>query len=65
MKTNGGKLLVIGLMLLTHGLLAQPVITNQPVNQAVIWGGNVTLNVAATGAGPFTYQWQLNGPTCN
>ena len=42
-------------------LSAQPVITNQPGNQAVVWGGNATFSVMATGVGPFTYQWQLNG----
>lgn len=40
---------------------AQPVITSQPVNQPVVWGGNATFSVMATGVGPLTYQWQLNG----
>jgi sugar lactone lactonase YvrE len=40
---------------------AQPVITQQPTNQTVIVGSNATFNVAVSGTGPFTYQWQLNG----
>src|ERR1017187_7245100 len=40
---------------------AQPVITSQPANQPVVWGGNATFSVMATGVGPLTYQWQLNG----
>ena len=42
-------------------LFAQPVITNQPANSVVIYGGNATFNVMVTGVGPFTYQWLLNG----
>src|ERR1035438_9818583 len=42
-------------------LAAQPVITSQPGNQPVVWGGNATFSVMATGVGPLTYQWQLNG----
>jgi hypothetical protein len=37
-----------------------PTITNQPVNRTVWAGANVTLAVGVSGAGPFTYQWQLN-----
>lgn len=40
---------------------AQPIITSQPVNPTVVWGGNATFSVMATGVGPLTYQWQLNG----
>jgi sugar lactone lactonase YvrE len=40
--------------------LAQ-VITQQPGNQTVAPGGNVTFTVTASGAGPFRYQWQFNG----
>ncbi len=50
-------LLVLPAMQLT----AQPVIINQPVNQTLVWGGNATFSVMATGVGPLTYQWQLNG----
>jgi hypothetical protein len=51
----------LALLTLTGSIHAQPVITSQPVNPAVVWGGNATFSVTATGAGPFTYQWQLNG----
>ena len=61
MKTLWGKLLGVGVGLLASGLSAQPVITNQPANQTVIYGGNATFSVMATGVGPLTYQWQLNG----
>jgi trimeric autotransporter adhesin len=62
MKAAALELLAIGLGLfftITSG--AQPVITSQPVNPAVVWGGNATFSVMATGVGPLTYQWQLNG----
>ena len=52
-------LLVVAFQAVTSG--AQPVITSQPVNPAVIWGGNATFSVTATDVGPLTYQWQLNG----
>ena len=42
-------------------LLAQPVITIQPTNQTVFYRSSVRFNVAATGTGPLTYQWQFNG----
>ena len=51
----------ITLLALTSRLSAQPVITSQPANQAVVWGGNATFSVMATDVGPLTYQWQLNG----
>jgi sugar lactone lactonase YvrE len=56
-------LLISGTILLNLNLrlAAQPVITNQPVNQTVVWGGSATFSVMVTGVGPFTYQWQLNG----
>jgi sugar lactone lactonase YvrE len=38
-----------------------PAITNQPVAQTIINGGNVAFNVAATGTAPLSYQWQFNG----
>ena len=38
-----------------------PSITNQPVAQTVINGGNAVFSVAATGTGSMTYQWQFNG----
>ncbi len=35
-----------------------PAITTQPVSRNVVAGSGVTLTVAATGTGPFTYQWK-------
>ena len=56
-----GVYLLVTMVLLTRQLPAQPTITTQPVNQAVVWGGNATFSVMATDVGPLTYQWQLNG----
>jgi hypothetical protein len=36
-------------------------ITSQPTSQTIAIGLNAALNVAATGTGPFTYQWSFNG----
>ncbi|MGD1030285.1 MAG: immunoglobulin domain-containing protein [Opitutaceae bacterium] len=41
--------------------LSAPTITTQPAGQSVSVGANVTFTVAATGSGPFTYQWEKNG----
>jgi len=38
-----------------------PTISAQPVSQVAAFGINATLSVNATGSGPFTYQWRLNG----
>jgi hypothetical protein len=38
-----------------------PAIASQPKCQTVSCGNNTTLTVTATGSGPFTYQWRLNG----
>ena len=38
-----------------------PVITGQPVSQAVAQNSPVTLSVAAIGSAPLGYQWYLNG----
>jgi len=40
-----------------------PVITTEPASQNVSVGANVTFSVAATGTGPLTYKWQMNGAT--
>jgi len=37
-----------------------PTITTQPVNQTVTAGQTATFTVAASGAAPFSYQWQKN-----
>jgi hypothetical protein len=60
------KRILTHICMLTAGLLqaatsnAQPLITIQPADQTVVLGGNATFSVTATGAGPFTYQWQFN-----
>lgn len=38
-----------------------PVVTNQPAFFSQIMGPERTFSVTATGTGPFTYQWRLNG----
>jgi sugar lactone lactonase YvrE len=38
-----------------------PTIANEPASQTAVAGSHVALNVAAAGAGPFSYQWKLNG----
>ncbi len=40
---------------------APPTITLQPTDQAVLAGATVDFSVAANGAAPLEYQWQLNG----
>ena len=55
------RILLSILLLLALRLNAQPVITNQPANQVVVWGSNATFSVMVTGIGPFTYQWRVNG----
>jgi hypothetical protein len=40
-------------------------ISQQPQSQTVNAGGSVSFHVAATGAGPFTYQWFKNGIPIN
>lgn len=44
---------------------APPVITTHPQTQSIVLGSNVTFTVAATGSGPFTYQWRRNGLPLN
>ncbi|SPE60035.1 exported hypothetical protein [Verrucomicrobia bacterium] len=48
---------------LSMTVFAPPVIMLEPTNNSILVpvGGNVNLTVSVTGAGPFTYQWQLNG----
>jgi sugar lactone lactonase YvrE len=41
-------------------LVAQPVITQQPVDQVATNGGTATFSVTVSGTGPFTYQWLFN-----
>ena len=42
-------------------LSTPPVVTNQPAFLSTLSGGSTNLSVAASGDGPFTYQWRLNG----
>jgi hypothetical protein len=42
-------------------LQSAPVIVTQPVGGAISIGGNEVLSVGATGTGPMSYQWKLNG----
>ena len=53
--------LLCAMLLARFAAEAQPVITQQLTNQTVIVGGSATFNVAVSGTGPFTYQWQFNG----
>jgi len=39
----------------------QPVIDTPPVSQEICLGDAVEFSVAVSGAGPFTYQWRLDG----
>ena len=51
------------LLLLAAGLrplLAQPIITTQPVGETNWLGQSASFSVAATGSDPLGYQWQLN-----
>ncbi len=58
MKTKS-QLLLAGLVLcLVHSAWAQPVITQQPQNQTNVAGTTAMFTVAATGAGPLSYQWR-------
>jgi subtilisin-like proprotein convertase family protein len=41
--------------------VAAPIITTQPQSQILAVGGAVGFSVAASGAAPLSYQWQLNG----
>jgi hypothetical protein len=53
--SGGGK--VVG-----YVLEQEPVqITSQLAAQTIALGESLTLNIAATGAGPLTYQWRKNG----
>jgi len=59
-------LLAGGLICCASNLPAQtaPTITTQPTNQTVSRGSSVLFSVTVAGAGPLSYQWQLNGPIC-
>ena len=40
---------------------AQPAITQQPTNQAILLGSAASFSVAVNGTPPYSYQWQFNG----
>lgn len=40
---------------------ALPIVTDSPTDQSVTVGGNVVFSVSYSGAGPFKFQWRLNG----
>ncbi|MHB8524113.1 MAG: immunoglobulin domain-containing protein, partial [Limisphaerales bacterium] len=42
-------------------LASPPSISNQPASLTVNASGTATFNVIATGAGPVSYQWEING----
>ena len=46
-----------------HVTALKPVITEQPTDQTVAFGDTVTFTIAATGVGPLSYYWVLNGDT--
>ena len=45
----------------TLTVLVPPGITTQPQSQAVLVGQSATFSAAASGTGPFSYQWRFNG----
>lgn len=49
------------MLALTAAQAQIPIISSQPASRTVWAGGSVTFAVRASGSGPFTYQWQLNG----
>lgn len=50
-----------GIVRLQGDVAAAPVLTAQPASQRVTEGATAVFEVNATGAGPFTYQWQRDG----
>jgi hypothetical protein len=61
-KTCTLVLLVVALQGSLAPLMAQPsAFTNQPASRAVWAGATVTFAAGVSGAGPFAYQWLLNG----
>jgi len=57
--SNSGGSVTSGTAVLT--ILSPPTITTQPQNLSVAAGGSATFQVAATGSGALSYQWQKNG----
>ncbi|HXC97734.1 MAG TPA: hypothetical protein VN048_00225, partial [Verrucomicrobiae bacterium] len=59
----GGEALISGIQLASSGSVPAgvPIIANQPANQTVTAGANVTFAVGASGTAPLSYQWSLAG----
>ncbi len=57
--TNHGDGTVYELSITTTG--QTPQITSEPASQSVVAGGNVILQVAASGSGTLGYQWRFDG----
>ncbi|HWO33524.1 MAG TPA: hypothetical protein VNO32_32415, partial [Candidatus Acidoferrum sp.] len=74
-RLHGRILGVFGLLIVILGLLnaggcaggfegakpLAPLLISQPGNQTVAVGQTATFSVTATGTGPLTYQWYVNG----
>jgi hypothetical protein len=61
---NGLKFYRVVLAPVPSGVVVPPVapaISAQPAGETSISGNDLLLNVTATGSGPFSYQWRLNG----
>lgn len=56
-----GQVTSMAAVLTVNGSPAAPVITTQPVSQAVVAGASVTFTVAASGTPTPTFQWKKNG----
>jgi hypothetical protein len=59
--TDNGSPSLSGTQTFAVTVNAAPTITSQPVGQTVFPNANVTFSVGATGTGPLSYQWRLNG----
>jgi hypothetical protein len=55
----GASTMLLGLLPLVN-VLAQPVITEQPIDHVVAVGGEAGFSVVATGTEPLSYQWRVN-----
>ncbi|MBK8791220.1 MAG: hypothetical protein IPO28_14025 [Holophagaceae bacterium] len=59
---GNGNILTSSIATLTVTTATPPItITTQPASQSIQEGQTCTFSVAATGTGPLTYQWSLNG----
>ena len=58
---NGVNPIEVFMNQLTPDGIVAPVVTTAPSSQRVAPGSSATFKVSATGTGPLTYQWELNG----